>query len=386
MHNLEITYCVEKEIHLLLKVIKCKVKKLLLRVNGGLYMDSIKLNVQLLRQRVPNLTVAARSVGLRPATVSNLCTGKIPIGRAEVRTLVTLAQLANCTLDELIIQGKEEVIIETGIKVIDLFSPIVKGGTIGLVARPGMGQLVVLAELIYRLKTKNYTSVVLLADLNSEGMSDVLPLADFYSTEFEAVFQKMSTLVKDGDILLAVDRKKMLSEEFFKLQERISLSLPSQAITYAIVDTSGEAVDEDLPYGPLETLWKFDMDLAVRRLYPAIDPLSSISTVLEGLHLEKDHLELQQKARKVLRRYKELRYVVHQWGEDKLSENDKTVFLRGERLEFYFTQPFYTAEEYTGQTGEWVSVKEVLEDVKRILDGELDEIQLDQLKYKGKLS
>jgi F-type H+/Na+-transporting ATPase subunit beta len=349
-------------------------------------MDQLKLNVPLLRQRVPNLTVAARSVGLRPATVSNLCTGKIPIGRAEVRTLVTLAQLANCTLDELIIQGKEESIIETGIKVIDLFSPIVKGGTIGLVARPGMGQLVVLAELMYRLKTKDFTSVVLLADLNSEGISDVLPLADFYSTEFEEVFQKVSVLVDDGDILLAVDRKKMLTEEFFKLQERLGEAFPEQAITYAIVDTSGEAVDEDQPYGPLETLWKFDMDLAVRRLYPAIDPLSSTSTILEGLHLEKEHLEIQQQVRKVLRRYKELRFVVQQWGEEKVSEGDKIIYLRGERVEAYLTQPFYTAEAYTKQGGEWVTLKEALSDVKRILAGEFDEQMVEQLKYKGQLS
>ncbi|VTR26894.1 Uncharacterised protein [Actinobacillus pleuropneumoniae] len=68
-------------------------------------MDNLKLNVSLLRQRVPNLTSAAKSVGLRPATVSNLCTGKIPVGRAEVRTIAALAALAKCSLDELILRG-----------------------------------------------------------------------------------------------------------------------------------------------------------------------------------------------------------------------------------------------------------------------------------------
>ena len=111
-------------------------------------MENIRLNVPLLRRRVPNLTSAAREVGLRPATVSNLCTGKIPVGRAEVRTIVALAELAQCSLDELILRGENVEMIETKIKTLDLFAPIVKGGTVGLVARPGMGQLVVSSRVI----------------------------------------------------------------------------------------------------------------------------------------------------------------------------------------------------------------------------------------------
>ncbi|WP_342720203.1 hypothetical protein [Sediminibacillus albus] len=92
--------------------------------------DDIKLNVDLLRKRVPNLTVAARSAGLRPATVSNLCTGKIPLARAEVQTLVRLASLAECSVDELIIKKGGESMLETGIKTLDLFAPLVRGGKI----------------------------------------------------------------------------------------------------------------------------------------------------------------------------------------------------------------------------------------------------------------
>ncbi|WP_353626490.1 hypothetical protein [Bacillus sp. JCM 19041] len=112
-------------------------------------MESIRLNVPLLRKRVPNLTKAAKSVGLRPATVSNLCTGKIPIARAEVKTLVLLASLAKCSIDELIIHENSAEMIETGIKAIDLFAPLFKNRTVGLLARPGMGQLALLAEVFY---------------------------------------------------------------------------------------------------------------------------------------------------------------------------------------------------------------------------------------------
>src|SRR5690348_1747389 len=108
--------------------------------------DSLRLNVALLKRRVPNLSAAARSIGLRPATVSDLCTGKIPVGRAEVRTLVGLSSLAGCSLDDLVLRGSTTGMLETGIKPLDLLAPLVRGGVAGLVARPNVGQLVLLAE------------------------------------------------------------------------------------------------------------------------------------------------------------------------------------------------------------------------------------------------
>src|SRR5690606_15810272 len=112
--------------------------------------------------------------GLRPATVSNLCTGKIPVGRAEVRTLVALADLAECSVDELLIRGEKMEMIETGIKTLDVFAPLAKGGTVGLVARPGMGQLVVLAELFHRLRNNDFKTVLLLPEGDHLGITDVL--------------------------------------------------------------------------------------------------------------------------------------------------------------------------------------------------------------------
>src|ERR687888_2512123 len=99
--------------------------------------DLLRLNVPLLRRRVPNLSAAARSIGLRPATVSDLCTGKIPVGRAEVRTLVGLSTLAGCSLDDLVLRGTATGMLETGIKAVDLLAPLVRDGVAGLIARPG---------------------------------------------------------------------------------------------------------------------------------------------------------------------------------------------------------------------------------------------------------
>jgi F-type H+-transporting ATPase subunit beta len=346
--------------------------------------DDLQLNVPLLRRRVPNLTTTARAAGLRPATVSNLCTGKTPVGRAEVRTLVTLASLAGCSVDDLIIRGSGVNMIETGIKVLDLFAPIVRGGTVGLVARPGMGQLVVLAELFRRMKQRGYTTIFWKPQDEVSGISDAGDEAEINCTTLDEVYKQISALRAERDILLGADRTIVLSGELLSLQERL-VEAGARPVTIVLMDILGEAADEDVPYGPLDTLLQFDMDLATRSFYPAIDPVFSTSTVLEGAHLEATHLTIQQRARKLLRRYKELRSLVNARGLEKLSDTDTLIYQRGERLEAFLTQPLYVAEAYTKQPGEWLSVHDTLDSVRRILDGAADNIEADQLSYIGRL-
>ncbi|MFA9557628.1 hypothetical protein ACERII_10010 [Evansella sp. AB-rgal1] len=346
-------------------------------------MENIQLNVPLLRRKVPNLTAAARSVGLRPATVSNLCTGKIPIARAEVRTLVALASLADCSLDDLIIRGEKMEMIETGIKTLDAFAPLTKGGTVGLVARFGMGQLVVLAELFNRLKQKGFTTVLLVPTGDHPEIKDVYGEVDVQVNSVDEAYEKLVVLGKDSDIAFAADRSNVLTGDIHQLQER--LSNVGVTLTTFLVDLKGEAVDEDLPYGPLETLWQFDADLAARRKFPAINPLYSTSSILEGGHLEQNHLNVQQRVQKLLRRYRELRSLVTFSGMEKLPATERDTYRRGEKLEAYLTQPFYVAEELTGKKGEVVSLKETLEDLRKILDGEIDSMDVESLNYIGKL-
>ncbi|WP_433742326.1 ATP synthase beta subunit C-terminal domain-containing protein [Falsibacillus pallidus] len=348
-------------------------------------MENLRLNVALLRRRVPNLTSAAKSVGLRPATVSNLCTGKIPVGRSEVKTLVALADLAECTLDELIIRGEKVEMIETKIKALDLFAPVAKGGTIGLVARPGMGQLVILLELFHRLKGEGYKAVFLMPEGNYPELDDVKDFADVIATSIDQAYEELAQLGKDNDVLFAADRSNVVSGEIYDLQDRLQ-AIGVDSITTFLLDLTGQAVDEDLPYGPLETLLQFDADLTARHLFPAINPIQSTSSVLEGAFLDQNHLLLQQRAQKLLRRYRELRSLVQVSGMDRLPASEIQTYKRGERLEAYLTQPFYTAEAFTGQKGESVSIQETLEDVRKIIDGAADAKELDELQYIGKLN
>ncbi|MEY9973040.1 F-type H+-transporting ATPase subunit beta [Lysinibacillus sp. RC46] len=347
-------------------------------------MDDLRLNVSLLRRKVPNLTSAARQVGLRSATVSNLCTGKIPVGRAEVRTLVALASLADCSLDNLIIRGEKIEMIETKIKTLDLFAPLAKGGTVGLVARPGMGQLVVLAELLYRFKNEAYKTILLMPEGEHQGLNDLVENVEIITNTIEDTYESIANIGGDKDIMFVADRTHVITGGIQQLQENLQ-GIGIHSVTTFLVDLTGEVVDEDLPYGPLETFWQFDADLAARHRYPAVNPLSSTSTVLEGAHLDQEHFTIQQKALKLLRRYRELRSLVNASGIERIPASELQTYQRGERLEAYLTQPFYTAEPFTNKPGQSVSLKDTLNDVQEIMNGALDSRDASELVFIGSL-
>ncbi|WNS77593.1 hypothetical protein RRV45_11505 [Bacillus sp. DTU_2020_1000418_1_SI_GHA_SEK_038] len=347
-------------------------------------MENLKLNVALLRKKVPNLTTAAKSVGLRPATVSNLCTGKIPVGRCEVRTLAALAELAECSLDELIIRGEKIEMIETKIKTLDLFAPLAKGGTIGLVARHGMGQLVLLSEVFFRLKKDQYVTVLLMPEGNYPELNDVKINTDIIVHSIEEAYEAIAEKGKANEIAFAADRSHVLTGDIYELQEKLQ-AIDINSVTTFLVDLKGEAVDEDLPYGPLETVWQFDADLSARHKFPAVNPIYSTSSVLEGAHLDQNHLNIQQRAQKLLRRYRELRLLVNVGGIERLPAAETQTFARGEKLEAYLTQPFYVAEAFTGKQGEAVDLNDTLNDIRKILDGAVDSIEAEKLNYIGQL-
>ncbi|MEK4487618.1 hypothetical protein MHH81_19060 [Psychrobacillus sp. FSL H8-0484] len=346
-------------------------------------MDDIRLNVALLRRKVPNLTTAAKSIGIRPATVSNLCTGKIDLGKAEVRTLVGLATLANCTVDELIIRGEKLNMIETQIKTLDFFAPLVKGGTTGVVARPGMGQLVILAELMHRFKESDYTTVFLLPKTEHSELDGTTELADHITTSIDDTFEKLSEL--SGDIIFITDKSYIESGELLDLQEKL-VAERMHNITTILLDLSGEVVDEDMPYGPLETVWQLDADLASRHLFPAVHPIYSTSSIIEGVDLDQRHFNLRQRAQKLLRRYRELRSIVTVHGIKKIPDTELETYARGERLEAYFTQPFFVAEAFSRKEGKAVSMSQTLLDVESILEGKADQMKVKELAYKGSLA
>jgi F-type H+-transporting ATPase subunit beta len=346
--------------------------------------DNLLLNVPLLRRRVPNLTKAAKAVGLRPATVSNLCTGKTSVGRAEVRTIVALAQLAECSLDELIIQQEEIRLVETGIKVIDLFAPIVHGGTVGLVARRGSGQMSLVVELCLRLKQSGYNAVFWKPASDDTRLNNIIDEVHIVCSTLDEVYEYVTSDKNEGELLLIADKSVVVSGDLYNLNKRIKESYQKD-ITTLLVDILFETIDEDNPYGPLDTLLKFDVTLSKRGIFPSIDPVYSTSIILEGDMVKNDHSTIQQRARKLLRRYRELSILYNIQGNDMFSDLDKIIYRRGERLEAFLSQPQYVVEDVTGKQGEWVSIKDTLNDVKGILDGAYDTMKVEQLSYIGEI-
>lgn len=348
-------------------------------------MEELHLNAALLRSRVPNLTAAAKAVGLRPATVSNLCTGRIPLGRAEVRTLAALAALAGCTMDELVIQGPRLELLETGIKVLDLLAPIVRGGIAGVVARPMTGQMVMLAELMIRLRRNGAHTIFWKPATDVPGITDVEQAAQDVCESSDDVIRCVQLLALQQDVVLGADRETSISGELFELQERMK-AVGAKSVTILLVDARGEAADEEIPYGPLDTYLKLDTELSSRGMYPAVDPVSSASVLLEGAQLEPLHIQLHQAARRLMRRYRELRPIAVAHGTVRLPESEFRLYRRGERLEAYLTQPFFVAAQYTGRPGLFVSLESLLADVRSILAGDFDETEPHRLLNIGTIS
>jgi F-type H+/Na+-transporting ATPase subunit beta len=349
-------------------------------------IDDLVLNAPLLRKRVPNLTVAARAAGLRAATVSDLCTGKIPVGRAEVRTVAVLATLAGCTLDELVLRSPGMALIETGIKVVDLFAPLVRGGVGGAISRPGLGQLVLIEELLARLgRERGFATVLWLPEESHPLLDEVMPWAAAHARSVDDVVASVDSEDGERDVFVVADRGHVLTGALTIVRDRLRVA-GSRPVTFALYDLSGEAANEEgAPFGPLEAVWRFDPSLASRGMYPAVDPVASTSVLLEGAQLEAQHHAVTSAARRLMRRYRELDQLAAIRGSDYVPDGERETFERGRRLEAFLTQPFFVAEAFTKKPGIWVPLAQTLADVRRLLDGQIDDVSAEELRFVGAL-
>lgn len=244
--------------------------------------------------------------------------------------------------------------------------------------------MVVLAELFRRLKQKGFVAVFWSPGKDKSGVSDVLPEADYVYEDRESVYRQIEGLANDNEIVLGADRKMVVSGELLELKEQLS-GKALQPITTILIDTAGEGMDAEIPYGPLDTSLQFDIDLAARGYFPAVNPVLSTSVLLEGMQVESKHMVIQQRARKLLRRYKELRALARVRGLKALPDTERLIYNRGERLEAYLTQPLFVAEDLTKTPGVWVPKYDALESIRKIVDGTADNIAVDNLQFIGQL-
>jgi len=314
-------------------------------------------------------------------------------------------------------------IFETGIKVIDLICPIVKGGKVGLFGGAGVGKTVIVMELIRNIAREHggFSVFAGVGERTREGNdlyqemseSGVLPktslvfgqmneppgararvalsaltMAEYFrDTEkkdvllfidnifrFTQAGSEVSALL--GRIPSAVGYQSTLAEEMGTLQERItSLSHGSITSVQAVYVPADDLTDP----APATTFAHLDSTVVLARslaelgIYPAVDPLDSTSTIMDPRIVGNEHYEVARGVQKILQKYKELQDIIAILGIDELSTEDKLAVSRARKIQRFLSQPFFVAENFTGAPGKYVSLKETVRGFKEILDGKHDD-------------
>jgi len=328
-------------------------------------------------------------------------------------------------------QDVKAQILETGIKVIDLICPFIKGGKAGAFGGAGVGKTVVILELINNIAKAHggYSVFAGVGERSREGndlyheMSDagVINQADISKSKVALVYGQMneppgarmrvalSALAmaeyfrdeKNQDVLLFIDNifrfsqagsevsallgrspsavgyQPTLSNEMGILQERITSTKKGSITSVQAVYVPADDLTDPAPantFAHLDSTIVLERSIAELGIYPAVDPLSSVSKALQPDIVGEEHYQVAREVQRVLQRYKDLQDIIAILGLDELSPEDKLTVYRARKLQRFLSQPFAVAEVFTGTPGKYVPVKETVRGFKMILDGELDDV------------
>jgi F-type H+-transporting ATPase subunit beta len=315
-------------------------------------------------------------------------------------------------------------VFETGIKVIDLIAPYAKGGKIGLFGGAGVGKTVIIMELIHNIATEHSGYSVfsgvgersregndLWNEMNESGVIDKtalvfgqmneppgarmrvalsgLTMAEHFRDDsgqdvllfvdnifrFIQAGSEVSALL--GRIPSAVGYQPTLANEMGALQERIASTSRGSITSVQAVYVPADDLTDPAPattFAHLDATTVLDRKIVELGIYPAVDPLSSSSRILEPHIVGAEHYETARRAQECLQRYRELQDIIAILGMDELSAEDKTAVSRARKVQRFFSQPFSVAEKFSGIPGRYVPVKETIRGFKMILDGECDKI------------
>lgn len=318
--------------------------------------------------------------------------------------------------------GKAEL-LETGIKVIDLIAPIVKGGKVGLFGGAGVGKTVVIQELINNIaKAHGGLSVFagvgersregndLYKEMHESGVLDKttlvfgqmneppgirarvglagLSMAEFFRDEekqdvllfvdnifrFTQAGSEVSTLL--GRIPSAVGYQPTLATDMGAMQERITSTTDGSITSIQAVYVPADDLTDPAPattFGHLDSTVVLSRALSELGIYPAVDPLDSTSTVLDPNIVGKDHYDVARGVQKVLQKYKDLQDIIAILGMEELSAEDKLTVQRARKIQRFLSQPFSVAEVFTGRPGKYVKLADTVRSFKEILEGKHDD-------------
>ncbi|MDR0627970.1 MAG: F0F1 ATP synthase subunit beta, partial [Bifidobacteriaceae bacterium] len=311
-----------------------------------------------------------------------------------------------------------------GIKVIDLLTPYVQGGKIGLFGGAGVGKTVLIQDMIYRV-ANNHDGVSVFAgvgertregnDLIQEmtesgvikqtalvfGQMDeppgvrlrvalsALTMAEYFRDiqhqdvllfidnifRFTQAGSEVSTLL--GRMPSAVGYQPNLADEMGELQERITSTRGHSITSMQAIYVPADDYTDPAPattFAHLDATTELSRDIASRGLYPAVDPLASTSRILDPRYVGEDHYNTATRVKQILQRNKELQDIIAILGVDELSEEDKIVVNRARRIQQFLSQNTYMATQFTGVEGSTVPLGETIEAFSRIADGEFDHV------------
>jgi len=320
-------------------------------------------------------------------------------------------------------QSTKTEVFETGIKVIDLICPFVKGGKVGLFGGAGVGKTVVITELIRNIAAEHGGVSVfagvgertregndLYHEMKDSGVLDkttlvfgqmneppgararvalsALTMAEYFRDEeeqdvlffvdnifrFTQAGSEVSALL--GRIPSAVGYQPTLATEMGNLQERITSTKKGSITSLQAVYVPADDLTDPAPattFGHLDSTVVLARSLAELGIYPAVDPLDSTSTILDPNILGQEHYQTAREVQRVLQRYKDLQDIIAILGMDELSDEDKQTVTRARKIQRFLSQPFFVAETFTGVTGKYVPLKETIRGFREILEGKHDD-------------
>ena len=330
-------------------------------------------------------------------------------------------------------QATKTEIFETGIKAIDLMTPFIKGGKVGLFGGAGVGKTVLIQELIRNIATEHggYSVFAGIGERTREGndlyfemkesgvlaktalvfgqMNEVpgararVGLVGLTMAEhFRDVMKKDVLLFMDnifrftqagsevsallGRVPSAVGYQPTLAEEMGKLQERITSTSNGSITSVQAVYVPADDLTDPAPattFAHLDATVVLSRPLASLGIYPAIDPLESSSQALDPIIVGKEHYGVATATKLILQRYKDLQDIIAILGIEELSDEDKTLVYRARKIQKFLSQPFFVGEAFTGTPGKYVSLSETVRSVKEILDGKHDEKEEQAFYMKG---
>ncbi len=378
---------------------------------------------------------AAISVPVGPETLGRMfdVVGEVIDGLGEVKTkqLDPIHRLAPPFTE----QSTEVQVFETGIKVIDLICPILRGGKTGLFGGAGVGKTVLIQELIHNIAKEHGGYSVfagvgertregndLYQEMKDSGVLDKtvlvfgqmneppgararvaltgLTMAEYFRDQegrdvlmfidnifrFTQAGSEVSSLL--GRIPSAVGYQPNLATEMGGLQERITSTTKGSITSIQAVYVPADDLTDPAPattFGHLDSTVVLSRSLAELAIYPAVDPLDSSSNILDPNIVGQEHYDVARGVQKVLQRYKDLQDIIAILGMDELSEEDKRTVARARKIQKFLSQPFNVAEQFTGAPGKYVTLADTVRGFKEILDGKHDAIPEQSFYMKGSI-